>query len=55
MKWAPWILLGAVVWYRRTWGACDCEALRRRLVAAQREVHGYQVENLDLIRQMEEK
>lgn len=45
MRLIPWAILGALVLYRRTWGACDCEGLKDRLRAAHREVAGYQLEN----------
>jgi hypothetical protein len=48
VRWAGWAVLGALILYRRTWGSQNAEeiqGLRRRLVAAHREVAGYQVEN----------
>lgn len=32
-----WVALLAYVTYRRTWGACDCDALRRRLRVEQNQ------------------
>ena len=40
----PWALLGLLVLYRRTWGACDCDALGRRLAVAHRETKDWQNE-----------
>lgn len=40
----PWAALGLLVLYRRTWGACDCESLRRRLTVAHRETKDWQNE-----------
>jgi hypothetical protein len=43
----PWVLLGALVLYRRTWGAKtaeDVDDLRRRLAVAHRETKDWQGE-----------
>lgn len=43
----PWVLLGALVLYRRTWGAKtpeEVDALRRRLALAHRETREWQDE-----------
>lgn len=40
----PWIILGLLVLYRKTWGACDCPGLKRRLVVARREARDWQNE-----------
>jgi hypothetical protein len=37
----PWLLLGTVLLYRKTWGACQCDDLGRRLAIAHRETQGY--------------
>ncbi|MFD9893357.1 hypothetical protein ACFWY9_28770 [Amycolatopsis sp. NPDC059027] len=43
----PWVLLGALILYRRTWGAKtadDVDDLRRRLSVAHRETADWQNE-----------
>lgn len=43
----PWVLLGLLVLYRRTWGAENADefaALRRRLACAHRETKDWQNE-----------
>lgn len=42
MKWAGWGVLALYLLHRKTWGACDCEGLRRRLNVAHRETRDYQ-------------
>jgi hypothetical protein len=44
MKVLGWVFLALYVAYRRTWGACDCDGLKRRLVVAKRETQSYQGE-----------
>lgn len=40
----PWVILGLLVLYRKTWGACDCPGLKRRLGVAHRETRDWQNE-----------
>jgi hypothetical protein len=44
MKVLGWVFLALYVAYRRTWGACDCDGLKRRLIVAKRETQSYQGE-----------
>lgn len=51
----PWLLLALYLLYNKTWGRCECPALRRRLVCAHREYASLQNETRYYVKKYYEK